>query len=108
MHERVNSRVEWMFQAGLLDEVRQLISKHGQLGRTASQAVGYKEPLEYLNGGLEYSKMVDQVKAHTRQFVRRQEIWFRSMPSLQRLSIDNESEMAEIGEQIAENCSTSS
>lgn len=107
MHERVNSRVEWMFQAGLLDEVRQLITKHGRLGRTASQAVGYKEPLEHLNGSLDYPRMVDQVKAHTRQFVRRQEIWFRSMPSLQRISIDDESEMAEIGERIAENCSTS-
>ncbi len=82
-----------MFREGLLEEVQALVEKHGQLGRTASQAVGYKEPLEYLKGLIDESMMVEQVKAHTRQFVRRQEIWFRSMPVLSRLAVGSPSEL---------------
>jgi tRNA dimethylallyltransferase len=90
LHDRVNRRVDNMFQDGLLDEVRSLVDKHGQLGRTASQAVGYKEPLQFFSGAISQSEMLDQVKAHSRQFVRRQEIWFRSMPAIRRLSVGSE------------------
>jgi len=93
LHDRVNRRVDNMFQDGLLDEVRSLVDKHGQLGRTASQAVGYKEPLQFLSGAVSQSEMLEQVKAHSRQFVRRQEIWFRSMPAIRRLSVGSESDL---------------
>ena len=87
LHDRVNQRVDGMFQRGLLDEVRTLVHKFGTLGRTAAQAVGYKEPIEFLKGSVNEKQMTEQVKAHTRQFVRRQEIWFRSMPSIQRIPV---------------------
>lgn len=93
LHDRVNARVDSMFEEGLLDEVQSLVDKHGQLGRTAAQAVGYKEPLQFFSGAISRGEMIDQVKAHTRQFVRRQEIWFRSMPSIQRLPIGSEADL---------------
>ncbi|XZE36797.1 tRNA (adenosine(37)-N6)-dimethylallyltransferase MiaA [Pirellulaceae bacterium SH501] len=101
MHQRVNQRVDEMFSAGLLDEVRSLVEKHGKLGRTASQAVGYKEPIEFLNGLIDQAMMIEQVKAHTRQFVRRQEIWFRSMPNLTKLPLQTEADLKEVAHQIA-------
>lgn len=100
LHERVEQRVDAMFSEGLLDEVKQLKARYGILGRTASQAVGYKEPLAFLDGALGHREMVDQVKAHTRQFVRRQEIWFRSMPGFARLNVDSEDSLGEIATQI--------
>ncbi len=90
LHSRVNLRVDGMFRRGLLNEVKTLIAKFGAFGRTAAQAVGYKEPLEFLKGTVNEKDMVEQVKAHTRQFVRRQEIWFRSMTSIQRVPIASE------------------
>lgn len=102
MHQRVNQRVEEMFSQGLLDEVRSLVERHGQLGRTASQAVGYKEPIEFLNGTIDEAMMVDRVKAHTRQFVRRQEIWFRSMPNLTKLALESEDDLLGLAHRIAE------
>ena len=87
LHDRVNQRVDDMFHRGLLEEVKTLIDRFGTLGRTAAQAVGYKEPMEFLKGSVNQKQMVEQVKAHTRQFVRRQEIWFRSMPSIQRIPV---------------------
>ncbi|HUP80885.1 MAG TPA: tRNA (adenosine(37)-N6)-dimethylallyltransferase MiaA [Pirellula sp.] len=93
LHERVSQRVDGMFRRGLLDEVKSLIVRFGALGRTAAQAVGYKEPMEFLNGTVKENDMIEKVKAHTRQLVRRQEIWFRSMPSIKRVPITSESDL---------------
>jgi tRNA dimethylallyltransferase len=101
LHRRVDSRVEGMFSRGLLDEVRGLRDRYGRLGRTASQAVGYKEPLAHLAGELNCDEMVEQVKAHTRQFVRRQEIWFRSMPGLVPVAVGNEADLCNAASTIA-------
>src|SRR5690606_41047193 len=47
---RVDTRVERMFEQGLVDEVRQLLDKGLREGRTASQALGYKQVIEALDG----------------------------------------------------------
>lgn len=79
LHGRIEERVEQMFAAGLVDEVRDLLQQHGQLGRTASQAVGYREVLTHLEGQFDLDSTIEKVKARTRQFARRQETWFRNL-----------------------------
>jgi tRNA dimethylallyltransferase len=64
-----------------------LIARYGPLTGTAGQAVGYKELQTYLSGNTTYDDTVDQIKAHTRQFARRQEIWFRSLRELVRFEL---------------------
>ena len=100
LHSRVEQRVALMFEQGLLSEVEQLLKKYKQLGRTASQAVGYKEPIAFLNGKLSRSELEEQVVFHSRQFVRRQEIWLRSMPQIQRIEIRNANDLPMAAEQI--------
>lgn len=68
-----------MFQQGLVDEVRSLLARERPLGRTASQAVGYREVIEHLQGGLGLEETIERVKTHTRQFAKRQWTWFRSL-----------------------------
>jgi tRNA dimethylallyltransferase len=48
LHRRIDLRVDQMFAAGLVEEVRGLLEKYGALSRTAQQAVGYREVIEYL------------------------------------------------------------
>jgi tRNA dimethylallyltransferase len=96
----VETRVEQMLEQGLVDEVKELKERFGNLGRTASQAVGYKEPLEHLAGAISWREMKDKITAHTRQFVRRQEIWFRSMPGLRRIDMNESLEPRSVAEQI--------
>lgn len=85
LHHRIEARVETMFAAGLVDEVRDILKRFGALGRTASQAVGYREVMEYLHAdpGVNHQKAlancIQQVQARTRQFARRQETWFRGL-----------------------------
>lgn len=87
LHQRINQRVDQMFADGLIDEVRGLLQKYGELRGTARQAVGYKEVVRLLNDELDRATVIDQVKAHTRQFARRQEIWFRSMSECLRIEV---------------------
>jgi tRNA dimethylallyltransferase len=100
LHKRVEQRVEGMLEEGLIDEVTGLKNRFGNLGRTASQAVGYKEPLAFLSGAIAWKEMKEQITIHTRQFVRRQEIWFRSMPGMQRLDLKDSSELSRATESI--------
>jgi tRNA dimethylallyltransferase len=78
-HERINARVEDMLARGLVDEVRELTAGERRLGRTASQAVGYREVIDYLAGAYDEAEMTAKIKARTRQFAKRQGVWFRSL-----------------------------
>jgi tRNA dimethylallyltransferase len=85
LHSRIDARVEHMFAAGLVDEVRGLLATYGTLSRTAMQAVGYREVIEFLSkqetvdGERGFAACIERVKARTRQFARRQETWFRAL-----------------------------
>ena len=83
LHRRINQRVEIMFEAGLIDEIKRLLEQFGALSRTARQAVGYREILNGLAEGQSQSQMMEEVAAHTRQLARRQETWFRSFQEIQ-------------------------
>lgn len=87
LHQLINDRVQRMVDTGLEAEVAELIAKHGQLSRTASQAVGYREMLARLDTGASLAETVELIRAHTRQFARRQEIWFRGLSELQPLPL---------------------
>jgi tRNA dimethylallyltransferase len=103
LHDRVKRRVEAMFKKGLVEEVRGLLDRYTTLGRTAMQAVGYKEPIAHLHGECSLDQTIEQVIIHTRQFVRRQEIWFRSLPEIRRISIAQESDLDHAADRILSN-----
>jgi tRNA dimethylallyltransferase len=70
-----------MRDAGLVDEVRTL-RERGALSRTAAQAIGYREILEHLHGNMELDAALDAIVVRTRQFARRQRMWFRRDPRI--------------------------
>ncbi len=99
-HARINERVEQMFERGLIAEVEQLTAGGKQLGRTASQAVGYQEVIEHLAGG-DYDTMVAKIKVRTRRFAKRQGTWFRSLCECRFVDITGEVDAEELAAQIA-------
>jgi tRNA dimethylallyltransferase len=74
---RVDLRVELMFSAGLVDEVRALESVGLRDGKTASRALGYQQVLAYLDGSCDLDTAAAETARATRRFVRRQRSWFR-------------------------------
>lgn len=79
LHQRINDRVDAMFDNGFLDEVRKLQSVYPQFSRTSLQGVGYREILSYLAGDCDLDEATEQTKIRTRRFARRQETWFRGL-----------------------------
>jgi tRNA dimethylallyltransferase len=80
LDERIAVRVAGMWQAGLIDEVRQLEAAGLREGRTASRALGYAQVLAFLAGEWTEEEAARQTVQATRRFVRRQESWFRRDP----------------------------
>jgi tRNA dimethylallyltransferase len=77
LHERINARVDAMFKAGLVDETRALLKKGLRENQTASQALGYKQVIEHLEGKIALPETIEMVKLRTRQFAKRQFTWFK-------------------------------
>ena len=82
LDERIATRVDLMWAAGLLDEVRALELKGLRDGRTASHALGYQQALAELAGRLTEAEAKDETVRSTRRFVRRQRSWFRRDPRI--------------------------
>ncbi len=90
LRRRIHRRVESMFASGLVDEVRSLTAAGKKLGRTASQAVGYREVIEHLAGRASREETVERVKVRTRRFAKRQGTWFRSLAECRPVTIAEE------------------
>ncbi|GLW21499.1 tRNA (adenosine(37)-N6)-dimethylallyltransferase MiaA [Microbispora triticiradicis] len=88
LDERIELRVARMWEAGLVDEVRELAGRGLAEGRTAGRALGYAQVLRYLAGEwTEEQARAETVRA-TRRFARRQESWFRRDPRVVWLPFD--------------------
>ena len=86
---RIATRVHHMWEAGLLDEVRQLDAAGLRMGRTAAKALGYSQALAHLDGLLTADQAVEDTISSTRRFGRRQESWFRPDPRIHWLAYDD-------------------
>lgn len=100
LHQRIESRVEQMFAAGLVNEATGLRLRYGTLGRTASQAVGYREAFEHLDGRLSLEEAIRRVQVRTRQFARRQETWFRGLAECQPVALADDEASVAIAQRI--------
>jgi tRNA dimethylallyltransferase len=76
LDQRIDQRVQRMWDAGLLAEVRRLAEMGLRDGRTASRAVGYAQALAHLDGTLDADTARAETVRLTRRLARRQESWF--------------------------------
>ena len=79
LYSRIESRVDDMFNAGLVNEVESLISVGIDKNCQSMQAIGYKEVLDGLNNGVNESTMRDIIKLNTRHYAKRQQTFFRKL-----------------------------
>ena len=100
IYRRINERVEIMFDKGLVDEVQSLLDNPGGLSKQAKQALGYKEIIQYLDGGLTLDDAKEMVKQSTRRFAKRQMTWFRSFPDVQWLETEEHEGPGPISDEI--------
>ncbi|MEU2431841.1 tRNA (adenosine(37)-N6)-dimethylallyltransferase MiaA [Streptomyces sp. NPDC007861] len=83
---RITLRVDHMWEAGLVDEVRTLEAQGLREGRTASRALGYQQVLAALAGECTEDEARAETVRATKRFARRQDSWFRRDPRVHWLS----------------------
>lgn len=77
LYARVDARIDAMFAAGLLDEVRALLAKGYSPELPSMSGIGYRECCQVLSGQMSEEQARVQMKRITRVFVRRQANWFK-------------------------------
>lgn len=84
LRRRIEDRVERMFAAGFVDEVRR-IEAAGGFSIEAAQAIGYREILDFLRRGGREAALRERIKLKTWQFARRQLTWMTKYPDAERI-----------------------
>ncbi len=91
LYPSIDARCEQMLEAGLIDEVKQLEKQGLRMNPSASQAIGYRQCLEFLETSQneqEYKKFVRKFKTASRHYAKRQFTWFRKEPLFNWLNVD--------------------
>ncbi|WP_345463091.1 tRNA (adenosine(37)-N6)-dimethylallyltransferase MiaA [Actinoallomurus oryzae] len=88
LDERIALRVDRMWSAGLVEEVRRLEPYGLREGFTASRALGYAQVLRFLAGEWSEERAREETVRSTRRFARRQESWFRRDPRVRWIGYD--------------------
>jgi tRNA dimethylallyltransferase len=81
LYQRIDDRIEAMIAAGWVEEVASLLDQGLSEDSPALSAIGYRQIAEYLEGQRDMESVLLQTQRLTRQFVRRQDNWFRRLGS---------------------------
>lgn len=91
LYPAIEARCEQMLERGLIDEVKELEKQGLRSNTSASQAIGYRQCLDFLETSQDeraYKKFVCQFKAASRAYAKRQFTWFRKEPLFHWLNVD--------------------
>lgn len=101
LNRRITQRAAEMFQQGLLEETRDLLAGGGLEG-TATQAIGYQEAREVLEGNWDVDQAVEKLATRTRRYAKRQRTWFRNQMDARWIDVENDQNPEFIADKIAE------
>jgi len=77
LYRRIDTRVDFMIEQGLVKEVKGLVDKGYSLSLPAMSSVGYRQIGRFLQGEADLSTAIQQTKFETHRFARHQYAWFR-------------------------------
>ena len=93
LYKNIDKRVLSMMESGLIDEVKQLLSRYN-LSQTARQGIGYKEVIDYLNNQISYEECVALIQKRTRNYAKRQVTFFKNQFECETYSSIEEAKMS--------------
>jgi tRNA dimethylallyltransferase len=96
LYQRINQRVEEMFESGLVEETRALLNSYPKFSQ-AFKAIGYHQISDYFDGKLSLSQAIEATQMESRRYAKRQLTWFRSDPEI--LWLDGRLEFDELRSQ---------
>lgn len=93
LHERINQRVDRMFDQGLAAEVTSLFKDPKTWEYTSFQGIGYKEFRNYFEGSQTLEAVKKDIKTHSRQYAKRQYTWFKNQMDVHWFKREDEKEI---------------
>lgn len=96
LYQAIESRVERMFDAGLVEEVRGLLEQGYPADLKAFKTIGYREVIRLLDRQFSLDEAIHAVKLNSRRYAKRQMTWFRKNPDI--IWVDSCREFAKITE----------
>jgi tRNA dimethylallyltransferase len=96
----LEQRVEGMWGEGLVAEVQGLMAGPEPMGVTASQAIGYRQVMEYVDGSMTQAEAIAETVSLTKRYARRQMSWFRRDPQIIWRDVDQVSRDALVEEVV--------
>ena len=87
LYQRINERVDKMFNDGLAKEVKYLYAKNPN-SLILNRAIGYKEVISYLNGEIYEEEAKDLIKKNSRHYAKRQYTWFNNKMNVKWFDVD--------------------
>ena len=77
LYKNIDARVDKMFEDGIVNEVKKLISDGVEWSAQSMQAIGYKEFKPYFEGSASLEDVKEAIKHNTRKYAKRQITWFK-------------------------------
>ena len=102
LRDRINRRVDRMMQRGLLEEAQTLLNTEPAPGRTARQALGYRELFAHLEHGQPLEECVELIKVRTRQFAKRQHTWFRNLEECRSIPVSGDESPDQLADRLCQ------
>lgn len=100
LYERIENRVDDMIKAGFVSEVEHLLKMGYRPEHNSLDSLGYREIISYLEGKLDYSEMIEEVKKNTRRFAKKQLTWFRKDTRIQWFDMNAYTDSQEVVDEI--------
>lgn len=77
LYQRIDTRVDYMFECGIVNEIERLLDSGVDFDCQSMQAIGYKEFKPYFNGDIDLEAVKNAIKLNTRHYAKRQITWFK-------------------------------
>jgi tRNA dimethylallyltransferase len=100
LYERINQRVRYMVEAGLVAEVEELLASGLTESDPGMNATGYPEIVRFLQGTSTLEQAIDEIQRASRRYARRQLTWFRHQLPEDAVWIEADQPAADIAEQV--------
>ena len=85
--QKIKERTKNFLNNGFIDEVKNLLTKYGEID-LFKNTIGYKECIEYLNGKISETHMIERITLATRQLAKRQMTWFKANKKINWIYLD--------------------
>lgn len=102
LYDRINARVDVMFDQGLVAEVNRLLERGYAPGDPGMSATGYPETVALIRGEIEPDEARDRIRRATRRYARRQLTWFRNQLPASAIWIDGTRPTNELTDEVVQ------